>query len=231
MLRQPLSSEFLHYLASLQVSNGDGERLPSLSDLSKTMGVSVALLREQLEVAKALGLVEVRPRTGIRRLPYAFLPAVRTSLGYAIELDFQHFYLFSDLRNHVEASYWEQAVRMLTPSDHEALTASVARAWEKLRGKPIQIPQQEHKQLHMLIFSRLDNPFVQGILEAYWEAYEAVGLSLYADIAYLKKVWTYHQIMVDAIIAQDYETGYRALIEHKDLLYHRTFPTQPAASE
>jgi DNA-binding FadR family transcriptional regulator len=37
--------------------------------MSKELGVSVALLREQLEVAKAIGLVEVRPRTGIRRLP------------------------------------------------------------------------------------------------------------------------------------------------------------------
>ena len=52
------------------------------------------------------------------------------------------------------------------------LTALVEQAWEKLRGTPIHIPQYEHRQLHLSIYQRLDNPFVSGILEAYWDAYE-----------------------------------------------------------
>jgi DNA-binding transcriptional MocR family regulator len=84
MLRERQSlelSEFLRYLASREgADNGD---FPSLTDLSSELGVSVASLREQLEVARALGLVEVKPRVGIRRLPFTFLPAVRQSLGYA----------------------------------------------------------------------------------------------------------------------------------------------------
>ena len=88
--RQPLElSEFLRYLASRDgADNGD---FPSLTDLSSELGVSVASLREQLEVARALGLVEVKPRVGIRRLPFTFLPAVRQSLGYAIALDDKNF--------------------------------------------------------------------------------------------------------------------------------------------
>jgi DNA-binding GntR family transcriptional regulator len=61
-----------------------------------------------------------------------------------------------------------------------------------------------------------------GILEAYWEAYEAVGLNVYADYEYLQEVWSYHQKMVDAICRGDFELGYQALVEHKDLLYHRS---------
>ena len=62
-----------------------------------------------------------------------------------------------------------------------------------------------------------------GTLEAYWEAYEAVGLNLFTDYAYLTEVWTYHQQMVDAIVKGDYEAGYQALVKHKDLLYHRPY--------
>jgi DNA-binding GntR family transcriptional regulator len=62
---------------------------------------------------------------------------------------------------------------------------------------------------------------VTGILEAYWEAYEAVGLNLYTDYDYQQKVWVYHQRMVDAIESGDYQAGYQALVEHKDLIYHR----------
>ena len=220
-----LSSEFLQYLASHQDNLGEEPvealHLPSLNVLSKELEVSVASLREQLEVAKAIGLVEVRPRTGIRRLPYTFLPAVRQSLSYAITLDWDYFRAFSDLRNHVEAAYWHEAVRRLTPEDYETLNNLMASAWEKLRGQPVHIPHTEHRQLHLRIFGRLENIFVQGLLEAYWEAYEAVGLNMFADYQYLQQVWQYHQQMVDAICTGEYDLGFRALVEHKDLLFHR----------
>ncbi len=220
-----LSSDFLKYLASY--SNGDNSnQLPALSALSKELGVSVASLREQLEVAEALGLVEVRPRTGIRRLPYTFFPAVRQSLAYAIDLDRPFFDKFAELRNHVEASFWMPAVKRLIPEDHAELKTLMKQAWEKLHGSPVRIPHREHRILHLLIYRRLDNIFVQGILEAYWEAYEAIGLNLFTDYQYLTEVWTYHQQMVDAIIDGDYDAGYQALVEHKDLLYHRPYAVQ-----
>jgi hypothetical protein len=76
----------------------------------------------------------------------------------------------------------------------------------------------------MGIFGRLENTFVLGLLEAYWEAYEAVGLNLFADYDYLQHVWTYHQRMVEAICIADFQAGYEALIAHKDLLFHRPPP-------
>jgi DNA-binding FadR family transcriptional regulator len=218
-------SEFIQYLTGEQLSNEDRQRVPSLNELSSELGVSVARLREQMEVARVLGLVEVRPRTGIRRLPYTFYPTVRHSLFYAIALDPAYFDQFSDLRNHIEAAFWHEAVSKLASEDHKILQALMARAWEKLRGPQVQIPHPEHRQLHLTIFCRLDNPFVLGLLEAYWEAYEAIGLAMYAGIEYLQQVWQYHQEMVDAICAGDFDRGYRALVEHKDLLNQRQIAT------
>ncbi len=218
----PDLSEFLRYLAK---ENDDGERLPALASLGQHLGVSTASLREQLEVARALGLVEVRPKTGIRRLPYRFTPAVLNSLLYATAIDTAYFFkAFSDLRNHVEASYWRQAVELLIDSDFVFLTGLVDSALKKLRGTPIQIPHDEHRELHLSIYGRLNNPFVTGILEAYWEVYEAVGLNVYTDITYLEKVWNYHQKMVEAICEGRTEDGYHALIEHTDLLFERSNP-------
>jgi DNA-binding FadR family transcriptional regulator len=218
-----LSSDFLNYLASpKQPEDKDGSepsQLPSLNDLSKELKISVASLREQLEVAEALGLVEVRPRTGIRRLPYSFFPAAYQSLSFAIRLNRSYFDSYAELRNQVEAAFWEPAVQSLTTPDHQDLQKLMDNAWNKLNGSPIQIPHEEHRQLHLLIYARLNNPFVQGILEAYWEAYEAVGLNLFADYQYLQEVWRYHQQMVDGIIAGDPASGYQALCLHKDLLF------------
>ncbi len=223
MLRVPISpniSEFLRYLATHE----DAERgLLPLKELSTKLGISVASLREQLEVARALGLVEVRPRLGTRRRNYSFTPAIRQSLHYALALSDEHFQKYAELRNHVESAFWHQAVQKLTAEDKQELQNLVARAWEKLQGTPIQVPHEEHRNLHLKIYSRLENPFVTGILEAYWEAYEAVGLNVFAGgYEYLQEVWQYHQQMVDAVCNGDFEAGHEALIKHTDLLYHRS---------
>lgn len=221
MIKKTISNDFIHYLALTCKDEAGSTHLPSLTELSRELEISVASLREQLEVAKALGFVEVRPRTGIRRLPYTFLPAVQQSLSYAMEIDQNYFDAFSELRNHIEAAYWYEAVELLEPEDYEYLKSLLERAWDKLHSPQIKIPHVEHRQLHMGIFRRLDNLFVIGILHAYWDAYEAVGLNMYAGYDYLQQVWGYHQRMVDAICSGDFESGYQALVEHKDLLYHR----------
>jgi DNA-binding FadR family transcriptional regulator len=222
MLRERISpdlSEFLRYLAS----HDEAERgLPTLNELSRELGIGLAALREQLEVARALGLVEVKPRMGIRRREYSFTPAIRLSLGYALALDNGQFRKYAELRNHVESAFWHESVRKLTEQDKQELQNLAARAWEKLHGTPIQVPHEEHRLLHLKIYSRLENPFVTGILEAYWEAYEAVGLNVFAGgYEYLQEVWQYHQRMVEAICQGDFEAGYEALVAHTDLLYQR----------
>lgn len=222
MLRERLSldiSEFLRYLASHSEAESG---LPSLPELSRELGISVGALREQLEVARALGLVEVRPRTGTRRRPFSFTPAVRQTLGYALALNDGHFRQFAELRNHLEAGYWDEATRRLTEEDRNELRALIVRAQDKLDGTPVQVPHEEHRALHLLIYRRLNNPFVTGLLEAYWDMYEAVGLNLYAGgIEYLNEVWQYHAKMVEGICSGDYAAGLDALIKHVDLLAQR----------
>lgn len=212
-------SKLLLFLAS-ESSKGK-ETLPSINVLSKELGISVSTVREELKVARALGLVEVKPRTGIKCLPYSFKPAVAKSLAYAVFIDKKYFRQFSDLRNHTEASYWYQAVSNLNQGDVQELQEIISIALKKLNADPIQIPHDEHRRLHLTIYRRLDNVFVQGILEAYWDIYEAVGLSVYEDRQYLDRVWTYHQHMVDSIDQNDFLSGYQALIAHMDLLFQR----------
>jgi DNA-binding FadR family transcriptional regulator len=178
-------------------------------------------------VARALGLVDVRPRTGTRRRPFSFTPAVRQSLAYAMALNYGHFQEFSDLRNHVEEAFWVEAARRLTSEDKLALRQLVSTARLKLATRPVQVPHEEHRLLHLLIYRRLDNPFVTGLLEAYWDMYEAVGLNLYSgDMAYLNEVWSYHARMVECIESGDFEGGRAALVAHVELLAQRPAPSR-----
>lgn len=214
-----IDSELFAYLAGR--ANGPGERLPSINDLARQLGISPSKLREQLEVARELGLLEVRPKTGIRTRELSYLPAIRIVVLLALSRDPARFEEIRALRTQLETGYWSEAVACLEPADIERLEQLVAQAWDKLRGNPIQIPHAEHKALHLTVFSRLANPLVRALLEAYWEAYEAVGLSLYADYAYLREVWTYHAAMVEAIRRGDVDAGRQALIDHAGLLRAR----------
>jgi DNA-binding FadR family transcriptional regulator len=216
------NSQFIHYLAQHTLDNPDDEQLPSLNDISADLGVSVARLREQLEVARALGLVAVRPRTGIKRQPFSFAPAAWHSLAFALAIDPGQFETFANLRKHIELAYFHEAAQLLSSADKDELQKLVDQAQAKLAGTPIRIPTVEHRTLHLLIFTKLENPFVIGILEAYWEAYDAVGLSIFADLKYLNMVWDYHQQMVTAIKAGAYDEAHQALAEHMTLIQSRS---------
>lgn len=222
-----LESEFLSYLAAYPLSQ-DG-KLPPMNELAEKLGMSVSKLREQIEVARTLGWVEVRPRTGIEAKPFSATAPISVTMRYALARDRQYFDQIEELREVIEASYWHRAVEALRPGDKERLQELVDRAWQMLEGDPIQIPHEEHRELHLTIFSRLDNLFVKGFLQAYWDAYESVGLNVFTDYPYLETVWNYHQVMVESILGGETEKGYQALVEHFGILLRRPGAARPAA--
>lgn len=211
-----LDSKFLEYLIENQIAPGD--RLPPINEISGELGISSGKLREQLEVARHVGLVSARPRLGVRREPFDFLQVILTGTLFSLESGEASFAQLSQLRVAIETQLWLDAVTQLTPTDKEDLQSIISQAWAKLRGEPIHIPNGEHRQLHLKIFSRLHNPFVKGLLEAYWEAYEASELTRFATYDYWLKVWDYHERIVAALVTGDFEKGRQLLIEHFSIL-------------
>lgn len=221
MLPLNLDSELLNFLARNCFQPGD--RLPTINELQapENLGISISKVREQLEVARALGLVEVRSKTGMRMKAYSFTPAVRLSLFFALAVDPQTFDLFTALRNHVEVAFWHEACALLTDEDTGLMRECVSAARAKLNGHLIGIPNEEHRTFHLTVFKHLDNPFVIGILEAYWDAYAAVEPNRYADYAYHQSVWNYHERILNAICAGDSDAAQALFIEHTRLLRYK----------
>ncbi len=216
-----LNSELLNFIIEQDFAPGD--RLPTIAELQKEdlLGLSTGKIREQLEVARSLGLLEVRSRTGMRLQDYDFAPAVRLSLFFALAQDLGNFELFSQLRTHVEIAFWHEACARLTTDDTNAMKACIDQAQHKLNDEWIEIPNQEHRDFHLRIFRHLENPFVLGILEAYWDAYAAVELNRYADYDYLQQVWQYHEHILNAICKGDFDAAQQAFIQHTKLLRHQ----------
>ncbi len=214
-----LDSAILDYIVRHHLLPGD--RLPTIPELSLELGMSVSKVREELAIARALGLVQIKPRTGMQVQEFTFAPAATLGVTYALGLSRAHFYHFARLRANLELSFWHEAVSQLTPADINDLRGLVAAARLKLHHVPIEVPFNEHRRLHLTFFKHLDNPFVQGILEAYWTAYEAFGLALYAELSYHHEVWDYHERMVEYVACGDFDAGHQALREHMQLLRYQ----------
>jgi hypothetical protein len=89
--------------------------------------LSVSSLREQLEVARAIGLVGFATDRNSPAALY-FSSGCPAEPFYAIAStgDFSQ---VADLRNHIEAAYWGEAVRNLLPEDHLKLKILMEQAW------------------------------------------------------------------------------------------------------
>jgi len=209
-------SDFLQYLAKL---SGSGIcRLPSLSELSKELKISVASLREQLEIARVLGFVEVKPKTGIKWLPYNFAPSILVSSAYAIEISPVYFDQYRDMRNHLEAVYFYEAVALLNPDDIQQLFKIIREAEKKIDGLPPKSPNIEHREWHSVLFSHIENVFVKGFLTVYWEIYQHQDYAFVSDSVYLRRVWSYHKKITEQILSSDFSNAYQSFLEHKDLI-------------
>jgi DNA-binding FadR family transcriptional regulator len=214
-----LGSDFLNFI--IRQGYQPGDRLPSIQELTNDshLDMSANKVREQLEVARQMGWVEVRSKRGTRIKDYAFTPAVRLSAMYAMACG-ESFESFASLRNHVESAYWQEACALLTEEDLAVMQECIDSANQKLDSPPIHIPNPEHRLFHLTVFKNLDNLFVLGILEAYWDLYEEVGVNRYMDYRYLRKVWDYHSRILELIRAGEFEEAQRAFVEHTRLLRH-----------
>ena len=215
-----LGSDFLNYIVRQGFKPGD--RLPSIQELTNDshLDMSANKVREQLEVARTMGWVEVRSKRGTRIKTYAFTPAVRLSALYAMACG-ESFESFASLRNHVESAYWNEACALLHKEDLAIMQACIDGANEKLDSPTIHIPNPEHRLFHLTVFKHLDNTFVLGILEAYWDLYEEVGINRYMEYSYLRQVWDYHSMILDLIRDNEFDKAQQAFVEHTRLLRHQ----------
>jgi DNA-binding FadR family transcriptional regulator len=210
---------FLDYLISFHKQNKGS--IPSIQSISADLGFSTATLREQMELAKNMGFISAQPRKGVELLPYKFTPAASKSLYYAVNLDYSFFFQYSEVRSHLEKAFFLESVNLLSQEDLCAIQKLVDAAFEKLNGDPVRIPHEEHRDYHLAFYSKQENIFLTGLLEAYWDVYEQMGLNLYADLNYLKNIWEYHKKILDLSLEGRFKDAYHLLGKHMEFIYER----------
>jgi len=194
------------------------EPIPSISELSSQLGISTASVREQLEVPKELGFVEVRTRTGIQKHDFCLTRPLTLSMTYGLRVDPELFHEYASLRRQLEIGYWYEACALLEKSHIQELQNLEERANWKINQNPVMIPTIEHRKFHLTIYRPLNNRVLNSVLETYWDLYEASSINFFRNHEYLESVWSYHRQMLEAIASKAYEKGYEALVTHFDLM-------------
>ena len=214
----------LALLSYLATCAKEGKSIPSISQLSDELGLSTSAIREQLEVARQLEVVEVKTKTGIQTSSFSVTPAICLATRYGLDLDPDLIWEILSVRQHLELAYWQEAVVHLTRKDADHLADIIENALKKINSNPSVIPLDEHKEFHLAIYRPLNNCFLNSVLEAYWEVNQNFEYSLYTDKASLENVWTYHRKIYQAIATRDYHLGYQALITHFEIVRTKSKP-------
>ena len=208
----------LALLSYLALNAKEGKSIPSIAQLSEDLRLSTSAVREQLEVARQLELVEVKTKTGIQTSAFSAAPAICLAYRYGLEMQPDLIWDLLSVRQHLELSYWQEAVVNLTKKEVDYLAEIIETAFKKLNSRPVIIPIEEHKEFHLAIYRPLNNNFLNGILESYWNISLETGIHNLTDKTYLQSVWAYHQKMQQAIAAKEYDLGYQALLTHFELV-------------
>jgi len=201
-------ASLLNYLAEASKNNQD---IPSIAELSQILGVSIASVREQLEVARKLGFVDVKPRTGIQRRPFSLVPLIRLGMNYGIQSEAHLLNDYSELRRHLELSYWDKAFSVLKNDQMDYMQFLVDIAFRKLQRKPAIIPTEEKSEFHLTLYRPLGNQVLISILEAAWDLEEANGGKIHEDLDDMLSSWSVRQVIVDALRERDKTKGKNAL--------------------
>ena len=210
-----LKVELLNYLAEARCHNA---AIPTIPELSEALGVSTAIVREQLEVARRMGIVEIKPGVGIQGRDFNLTQSLVMAMRYGVAVQPQLFEEYGDVRRHLEMGYWYEAVTQLTQADTADLLDQVAQAFQKINQKPVLVPSEEHRIFHLTIFRHLKNPIVSSLLETYWDLYRDSSWIYSMDQGYLQEVWRQHEKIAKALEAREFEAGYNLMVAHMDLV-------------
>lgn len=207
--------ELLSYLAD---TVKEGKSIPSIAQLGRDLGLSNAAVREQLEVARQLEFVDIKTKTGIQVSTFSVKPAICLASRYGLEINPDLIWDLLSIRQHLELSYWKEAVASLSKENVESLGLLVERAFDKMDRRPIIVPIEEHREFHLSIYRPLGNSFLLSILESYWDLFTESEIRFYSEKTSMEIVWEYHKKIYQAIASKEYDVGYQALMTHFKLV-------------
>ena len=214
-----ISNEVYKQIVSL-ISNGQlqpGDKIPSERELSAEMGISRQSIREALNRAEVMGLIEVRQGEGSFILS-SIKGALKPPLTVIIEKEAERIFDFLEIRKLVEGWCAERAALEATAEELKdmkkilgkmKMVASKDKQWEKL-----------DLELHLSIAKATHNIIAVHIMDAlkanfnlFFKFTKSMPSSERLDV-----LWQHHHDIVDAIVCKDSNSAKQKVIDHLNFI-------------
>lgn len=193
-----------------------GEKLPSERDISATLGVSRQCVREAINYLKAVGLLDVKKRSGI----YAECIASELIKGplQVIINDIEKVYELMDIRKVLDSYSTYYAAKNATEED----VGRIGRVLSKLEQTIHDFTKYDYDsefEFHLLIAQASHNTMLLHIIDSIYDTImEAIRKTI--DITFSvskdnrRRMFQYHKAIFDAIRSGDSKKAARNLVEH-----------------
>jgi GntR family transcriptional repressor for pyruvate dehydrogenase complex len=214
-----ISDEVYKQIVSL-ISNGQlqpGDKIPSERELSAELGISRQSIREALNRAEVMGLIEVRQGEGSFILS-SIEGALKTPLTVIIEKEAERIFDFLEIRKLVESWCAERAALEATAEELEDMkeilekmkkVVSKDKQWEKL-----------DLELHLSIAKATQNIIAIHIMDAlkanfslFFKFTKSMPSSERLDV-----LWQHHHDIIDAIARKDSNMAKQKVIDHLNFI-------------
>ena len=214
-----ISDEVYKQIVSL-ISNGQlkpGDKIPSERELSSEIGISRQSIREALNRAEVMGLIEVRQGEGSFILS-SLEGLLKPPLTVIIEKEAERIFDFLEIRKLVEGWCAEKAALEATADELEDMqeildemkkVASKDKQWEKL-----------DLELHLSIAKATHNIIAIHIMDAL-----KVNFSLFFKFTKsmpsserLDVLWQHHHEIIDAIVGKNSDLAKQKVVDHLNFI-------------
>lgn len=214
-----ISDEVYKQIVSL-ISNGrlqPGDKIPSERELSAGLGISRQSIREALNRAEVMGLIQVRQGEGSFILS-SIKAALKPPLTVIIEKEAERIFDFLEIRKLVEGWCAERAALEATVEELEDMKEILGKM-KKVVSKNKQWEELD-LELHRTIAKATHNIIAIHIMDAlkanfslFFKFTKSMPSSERLDV-----LWQHHYEIIDAITRKDSNMARRKVIDHLNFI-------------
>lgn len=214
-----ISDEVYKQIVSL-ISNGQlqpGDKIPSERELSAELGISRQSIREALNRAEVMGLIEVRQGEGSFILS-SIKGALKPPLTVIIEKEAERIFDFLEIRKLVEGWCAERAALEATAEELKEMKEILGKM-KKVVSKDKQWEELDLK-LHLFIAKATHNIIAVHIMDAlkanfnlFFKFTKSMPSSERLDV-----LWQHHNEIIDAIARKDSNMAKHKVVNHLNFI-------------
>jgi len=198
-----------------------GDLLPPETQLARDMGMSRLSLREGVKSLEAVGILEAKQGEGIYVKAFTF-DSIFENLPYSFATDGKSLRDLLQVRTALEEGLIGMVADHATPEQLDHLERLARHMLTKARAG--ETFEDEDREFHLVLYQPLGNPFLNRLVELFWEVFRRLHGSANVTHWNLEQTAHDHLSILNALRAKDRQRITEAMHAHFQQIHERLGP-------